>query len=81
MEDITLRTCNLMDCIIILTESEALEVFPQVEKITIAKAVKFLEMSGDGIRETYNPNKDTWEKFSYLVNQVPRECININWIL
>lgn len=81
MEEITLRTCNLIECIIILTEAEALEVFPQVEKITTAEAKKFLEMSGDGIRDTYNPNKDNWEKFSDLVNQVPRECININWIL
>lgn len=81
MEDITLRTCNIMDCIIILTESEALEVFPQVEKITTAEAKKFLEMSGDGIRDTYNPNTDPWEKFSDLVNQVSRESININWIL
>ena len=83
MKDICLETFDIRECIIILTESESLEVFPQTDKITSEEARELLEISGDGVREVYSPESDfdEWEKLSEMFRQVPAECININLVL
>lgn len=81
MKEICLETFEIQKCIVILTESESLEVFPQIDKITSDEAREMLDMSGDGVREVYSPQKDDREKLSGMLAQVPAECININLVL
>ena len=82
MKAFCLETFEIRNCIVILTESEALEVFPQTDTITSDEARELLEMAGDGVREVYSPDSDfdEWEKLSEMFGQVPAECININLV-
>lgn len=81
MKNICMETFEIRNCIVILTESDSLEVFPQTDMITSEEARELLESSGDGVREVYSPEEfDDWEKLSEMFGQVPAECININLV-